>query len=905
MFVHRIAISLLLAVVPVAFAAAADKPVEPQRPTDADFYGALAAMGLDGAVELAAEQPVDDADEAVARRDALAAGYLAALRNDPARWRRGLGMVTGLHRRLLDHVDHDTDWRRPLWSTDLAQQLLVNALHDRDMAGTFAVLGYASPGQRDAVDRVASASADLLLEAEDDYFRLKTSLGRRADFNAQYVNTGKWQQVRDYADRNIPFYRAWAAVYLCTQPDDGPYFKGKNAKAERKRLLAAAANDAEALIDAANASQISNDAKARFRLVAALIEAQRGQHAQAQAHVDAALKLDKVTDLTTFQLRLARAKALHLAGKDKPAAQVLDALMKEPFVTGHPLHMVLVADRRFAMQIEATESMKNKNWRQKKVAESFAVYERLLKHPKMKPWADAVEPYVASRYAVQVPAGFDAGAMPANVRLAQVKQAFNRAERSRLDGKGDKGRSDYASAARLSGALLAGKDLDRDQRAEAMFLHGLSQLRGGQAGLAAKALTDMAEQFPERVEGEQAMRIALLSVTGPLYRQSPDNPAVQQLHERAMGVLFAKYPGIDLAKLTRYDYAAFLRQCQRYDEAVKAYGRVKRDHPAYAESLYEKAACLGALWDASRSNDRAQAAVKAVDVFVAESGKAMRKRTGERAELLKRHTASAMLLKATVLIEGLDQPDAALKVVDLVEKRYPSLGDLKLRIGSLRIRVYQKLGEYAKADKALADVMRVDPARGGPLALSVLQSLNGEIRELARRPGASAQLDERVEIAVRLADKVVLPWAQRQAQFEPEQKLAFALMPAEALRSAGRHKAALARFEKMSQAYGEIAHKNLDVVTGSAECLYELKRYDDARKHYTTLIRYAQSNDKYDATFWLAQARWYQMWDASLAGKADARFYRAVDRLIKRYGATPPPEPHRSTLFKLRDKHRP
>lgn len=888
----------------VALLAVITAPAAAQK-TDADFYAALAGMGLDDAVALAAAEPVTEPDEAVARRDALVDGYLAALRNDHARWKRGLVMVIDLNRRLLDAPDYDNDWRRPLWLTDLAQKLLLGALHDRDMAGTFFTLGVASPGQREAVDLVAAEALDLLIEAEDEYFRLKTALGRRADFNDRYVNTGRWQQVRDYVDRNIPYYRAWAALYLGLQPNDGPHFKGKSATAERKRLLATAAEEVDAVLAGAAEAQLNDEAVARLRLVAALIATQRDKPADAQAHADAALGLKKTTDFTRLSLNLARAQALHQAQQDAEAGRRLDDLMNDPFVAGHPLHMVLVADQRFAIRMDATKSMKNKNARQKKIAESFTVYDDLLRHPKMKPWADAVGPFIASRYGAQIPAGFDPGALPPVVRLAQVKEAFGKAERARLGGLGGRGKSDYTAAAKLAGDLLKGKNIGRDNRAEAQFIYGLSLLRSGQAGLAANALIDMADQFPERIEGEQAVRIALLSVTGPLFAKSPDNPTVQQLHERAMGVLFKKYPGINLAKTSRYDYAAFLRQCGRFDEAVEAYGQIKRDHPAYVESLYEKAACLGALWDTARNTEKANATVKAVDAFVVAAEKALPKRAGKDADRLKRHAVSALLLKSTVLIEGLDDPGAASKVIDRIERRYANLTKFKPRIGALRIRVYQKLGEYAKADRTLTDVMKADPQRGGPLALGVLQSLNGEIRDLAKQPGAAAKLNERVEIAVRLADTVVLPWANKQPRFKASEKLAFALMPAEALRLAGRHAEAVKRFEKLTRTYGDVAAKNLDVVTGTAECLYELKRHDEARKHYTTLIRYAQSNDKYDATFWLAQARWYQMWDASLAGKKDARFYRALVRLVERYKASPPPEPYRTTIRQLREKHRP
>ena len=92
MSLHRPLIAMAL-IAALAATVSAQKPVAPMPPTDADFYGKLVEMGLADVVALAATEPVIDADEAVVRRDALVGGYLAQLRNDHARWKRGLALA--------------------------------------------------------------------------------------------------------------------------------------------------------------------------------------------------------------------------------------------------------------------------------------------------------------------------------------------------------------------------------------------------------------------------------------------------------------------------------------------------------------------------------------------------------------------------------------------------------------------------------------------------------------------------------------------------------------------------------------------------------------------------------------------------------------------------------------------
>ena len=380
--------------------------------------------------------------------------------------------------------------------------------------------------------------------------------------------------------------------------------------------------------------------------------------------------------------------------------------------------------------------------------------------------------------------------------------------------------------------------------------------------------------------GEQAIGIAVVTLGKPLYAHGKDNPTIQKLYVTALKVLLDKYPNTKLARLSTYDYAAYLRERDEYQQAVKAYDKVPENHPAYLSARYERLACLGAIWAQAPVEQKAVLAtslLRGVDDFNRLVSARLSRLSPARKKEIREDLANALLLNASVYIETTHQPRKAQKVIDEVTRRFSDLTELTPRITGLKIRIFQKQNKYDQAEAALKQYMRQAPTKAGPLALGVLQSLNTEIRDAAESGASPAQLAKRAQVAVNLADSIVMPWVRTQ-KHTPQKMIAYELMPAQSLLAAQEYKQALQRFNSIVKTEGKVATKNVDVLQGQAESLFGLKRYAQAGQIYAKLIRDRQNRPVplYDRVYWNAQMRFYQMMDAQAGDKPNSDIYRGI-----------------------------
>jgi len=881
-------------------------------PSDEQFLRGLAEMGLGDLILQIAKDPPGNPEEAAGLRDALIASYLPSLYNNQGveSFFDGVQMIVDYQNKMLAAEANADYWARPIWMADFGQLMLNGALPLVNQAGDFTLVGFPTSTQQRAVDVIVGNAFAQLSRADDEQFRLSAILRADPEFAVKYVNTGHWAQLKQYVDLNIPYYRTWAIVYLLNQPDDSRYFAaqvkaGVEPNTARANLIKRATVDIEGVIGRSDALQLPDDNLARAHALLGHLSIEQGEYDEAITHLDKAASYDEALPYTHLLVGMTRAKALQKAGKTDETVAVIERLRETEAAMNDPFAQVMLADRLFYIRYDQAMTLNDPEKQRPILADAFGVYDELIASDRLGQYKAGIRSFIEERYVDQVPPGVPADKLPPSLRFAKVRGLFNDAQGL----EGDAMTAKYQEMIDAADEFLKSPDLSDAVKAQTMYYKGIAQLRTNQAGYALQTLIEVGEQFPESPFGQSAISIAVENIAKPLYANSPDNETIKRLYESALKVLIEKYPNTELAEVNTYFLAAFYRETEQYAKAVEAYTKVPRNHEAYVSAQYEKIACLGALWNDAPAGGakavQAQAVIPAVGDFVALADRAQAGLTGQRRQTVRQHAASALLLKATVLLESIDLPDDASRTIDQVEQSYPEIETIKPRILGLRIRVFQKRGEYDRAEQAILEYMRTNPDRAGPLALSVLKSLIDQIESLAAEESPDqAQITKLADVAVNLAENVVLPWADRQADVDEDQRLAYELIPAQAELAAGRRDAALKRFESIISKFGKKASTNIDVISGQAEASYQLDQYGKASRIFNRIIRhYQETGTAKDSNYWHSYMRVMQMVDAQSQGK-NADIYLKI-RNAERANPDLGGEPYKSTLRSLIDKHAP
>jgi len=884
-------------------------PTANEAERNTQLIEAMLSKGMTPAVQAFLAQPPTDPELATGVRDGIVKAYLPTLRSSPEKYLQTVRDVVSYQRRMYADQTHADYWARPKWGADLAQELLINALPDMYLAGAFATLGFPDESQRKAVNLISTESIELLDRAEDEFFNMKTTLRGREDFVSEYVNTGHWAELQRYQQLNIPYNRAWAVVYVLTQSDDGPYFsETDDVESARESLIRKGKADVEVAADKARAMGLPADIHARMDLLRAHLAIYEGRYDTARQHAQDARARNGARAYTRFLAQLTYAKALHKAGNVDRLKSLLDGLEQDPITRQNPLHAVLVTDRRFMIIYDQANQVSDPVRKREIISKAFDVYVQLLNSDLIADrYRGAIRTYVEDRYQQQIPAGMDAGELPGPLQLAAVRATFEAGEELRKQGKAQQAVQRYTEAVEMAGKLRQREKLTPATKVQTLFYCGYAQLRARESLSAARTFIQLADEFPDRARGEQAINIALVNIIQPELEKKADEQALQRLAERAYDILFQKYPNIDLARVATYDYAAFLRQTEQYAKAVRAYADVPSDHEAYLSALYERLSCLGVLWQEADAGhmvrQHARDIINGVEQFLREVPDRLGRLPAERRQTIQRYIVQARLLRVRVRLETFDQSQQAMDELDEIRAQYGDMEQIQTRIQGVIIRAYQKQNKFDLAEKELEQYMQRKPEKAGPLALGILQSINEQIKN----EDDPQRVNMLAGVAVNLSRDIVLPWARTQDP-NTETMISYELMPAESLMAAGKWKEALDQFEKIVKRHGKPAENKMEIVEGMAECHAELGSVAQAQKRYNKIIRfYQETGESRDKHYWNAQMRVYQMMDQFAAKKGNVpntQIYRGIRILTQRYPDLGG-EPYASELKRLQNKHAP
>lgn len=808
-----------------------------------------------------------------------------------------------------DKDEWETQWYR--WGTNYGQLLLRN-LDREKQAAWFYDFGVPTLEQRELFLDLGAQAAIVLNAAYDEHwYTMSTLITRREDFDRNFVNTGRWDRMERQGKVELPLFRARATLYAALQGDDGPYFQHLAAEAKKREapfdpataredILRANIRNLEELAAESLAAQYAIGAK--IKILSARSKLALGQYAQAMADLDPTISAAE-DPMDRLLARFTRVLVLEQSGLPDEAIDELRVIDREEALNENPLLMILLADREHLMiQAAAPEAAESQ------IRASYEPYSRLLADPRLaalgQGMIDVVKDHIYTRLEQQIPADADLAELPDMVLLAIGTKSMQSA-RAIAEQDPEAARERFGRAVDVLNRLLRRQNLTDAVGGEALYTLGVTHYLAGetvQPGAtvhAAETFVRLADVYPDQPLGATSIAYAL-QLSRALYQNNPRNESTASQYRRALEVLFKRFGSTDLAATERYTYAALLREWKEYEAAVTAYDEIASDHPYRAEAYYERLVCLRELWfnaEPSRRDPWVRPLLDSVEAFLEYAPGAIALADDDRKTRLKRYEGDALIMKGDVLIEShgaFDEAIAALEDFDRTYRQYPALVSQAIR---LRIRIYQRQGEYAAAKKQIEALLERFPDQAGPVMDSVIDSLFEEIEAL-RQDDRAQEADQMVDLAVDLTSEL-LTWAKGRPEWQ-DRMLVFELMAGRAELYDGQYTQAVERFERLY----EQASRNADVIEGFAEARFGAKQYEGetgAGRLFNRLIK--ELPDKQSPRSWNAWAKSLTIADELLAGEKDPTIATRVRRLEAEFDPQLGGDPYRDVLVRLRNKH--
>jgi len=719
--------------------------------------------------------------------------------------------VVDAYRKLIDEAPV-THWKQPIWKTDMAAFIIEQVLPVRYVnAGAFVEFGDPTMDQRREFDKLASEAAEMMELAGDDHFRLVGDLPRRENFEIEFVNSGRWRQIKEeLGELRLPFYRGWAFFYnALTTP-------AKN-KAER---LGQAKLDLQKILDG---DTLSDAGQATARSLLGRVSLAQEKYDVALKQLNEAAKKAPEESLDAMRIQLARAQALARSKKQDEALEILKTVQTTPPATRSPILLVLAYDAEF------------------KITDNQSVYVRLFNAPEAAQWKAMIENYVSERMVaksgdepkdpqslaakppLEVLANVDA--MVANAQ--QIKGQLEGAAGQEAEKLKAQGAKLYESAVNTLKKFLEREDLDEATRAQAMFKLGVANFQRGRNFDAAQALVELAEQFPKQPQAEQAAQYGA-QLMQEIYRQFKDNDKAVDYYRRALQVLLREFPDNQVAKNMRYAYAAFLREQKQYEKAIEAYAQIDKSHPFYIDSLYEALSARVEVWrtvEPKKKQAAADEVIRFADQVLATFQQAIGQVQGERREQLLYKQGDATLMKVEVLAES-GQAAKAHNTLEGYDQTYSQFENLISAKRQIAISILVQMGRVQEALDEISAYIQKHPNEGGPMIKGVLDKVNAMTRD-ARLRNAPDQARQLATTGIQLGEFLV-NWARKQPQFanDPKKMIFFRDVLGEQYVNAEQYDKAFELYDKMFKTpEGE---ESLPVIFGMARTLYHKGDYEKA-----------------------------------------------------------------------------
>ncbi|MEX2673592.1 MAG: tetratricopeptide repeat protein [Phycisphaeraceae bacterium] len=700
--------------------------------------------------------------------------------------------VIAAYRTLVDAAGEDHP-QRPIWRTELAEFILRVALPVRHLnAGEFVEFGVPTRQARDAFDRLVPIAHEQMEIAFLEAFDLQGSLPRRDDFQSAFVNTGYWTMLnRDFMSRRIPFARGWASYYatLTTEPTSSTDAALQQLReVSRDNLNDAAQSELDSLIGRV------------------LVKA--GEYGEAQELL-APIKQATADDITGQGLwvRLAWVHALKGAGREAAAVEQVEEILgsfRNSDATIPPPLVILTHDAWY------------------RVTDDLDVFEQLFEEPLIADVKDQVRSFVAARLATEPKTPAELVDEPALIALAHADAMIDRGLTLRED-QPAAADEEFEAAQAVLEEVIARPSLDDRTQSRARFRLGSMAYQRERPVAAIQQWVELGRLLPDQPEAVNAT-INAFTLAHTLYRQYPDRDNVIELFDAASETLLHHQPDHRVARQHTYTRAAFLRRQKRYDEAIAAYNQVAIEHTFYPDALYETAVIFHTYWLGAEPDDRGRRgrqALEAVDLAI-DVFERNQDRPGRRESLRQKH-GDAVLIKAELLLQQIDDAEGAEQLLADFVDRFGQIDDLLRHYERLQVSIAVGLGRFDDARQRVQAFAERGTEEGGSLITGALQSVTDRADDL-RQQGDAEAADQLNQLAVQLAEDLVA-WADRQPEYrdDPLRRLNLRIILAQQQRAAGQLEASRELLESLYEM--ELGTNEAgETATGSnqLEVLYEL-----------------------------------------------------------------------------------
>ena len=791
-------------------------------------------------------------------------------------------------RQLIDdHADHE---QRPIWQTQLAEQLLfekLSALHRN--AGAFYEFGVPARAQAEAFEDAAVTALELLEDADLTFFRLQSDLPKDADHTAKRIDTGLWERmINQFYNVRTQYSLARAAYYTALLPDSSGYYHklGANPKiirqektiaAERARLLALAVERAESLLTEKKAESWNIELRCRSLLGRALLA--QGKTAEGTEQLRRAVQAGE-RDTDDLWAHLGLAAAQERSGDAAGAMLELSQQLAHPTVSANLLLRLLVVDAMHRLKLRAAEREPEER-RAVATAEAYQPYLDLMSDPKLAAAAEQLRQYIYQRWAYSAGDEADVTQLPAIV-VAAIGQTL-RAQGQNLTLDADRADGDDAAtlaaaatakltrAVQVNADLLRRQDLPPQARAEALYNQALANYfldrADPQRQLAtATALLDLADQFPKAPISVEALAAAVGGILRPLHDRPDRAEGVDAAYRRAARILFDKFPATAAAHDQRLYYAThILLPAAEHARAADVLAVLPADHADYFQARRERLYALLAVLAAAAESDRAplaEALTRDAERLRFEADQTISTIADAAVIAVARNAAGHARLVLAELAGRDGRADDAIAILDTLDQDYRDDGELISAALSKRIVLRAGAEQFDEAAAEAQRMMTDFPDEAATVIDRVLTDLDRQADDLRQQAAVEVVTTKRQALTRRATAvattaaalaQLLVDWADGQG-FDDDRMLPYRLLLAKSKLLAGNAAEAVAYLEPLLAAYGDDA----EVIHQSAEAYFALgtdAALTTAATLFSTLIQGLPLND--DGTY---PPRYYNAW---------------------------------------------
>lgn len=301
------------------------------------------------------------------------------------------------------------------------------------------------------------------------------------------------------------------------------------------------------------------------------------------------------------------------------------------------------------------------------------------------------------------------------------------------------------AAIRLA-AELAGT-ADPFVAAEATYMLARCHAAAGQPREAAEALLRLAGSHPAGDRADEAVREAVRLGAEAIQACVAAPPgAVVDTFVRAVRLLRERSPQDDRLPEASFSAGAALERSARWAEAAAEFAQIPATSGWAAEAALRRARCLARLFEDSRTERAAKAAIEAARqarTTCLAGGGSPTCRSGE-----------AVLLAASIQTDPtVGEYEAALQELVGFEQQYAGCPRLLGRLWRVRIAALQALGRLSEAAAMVEHVLDADEPQAGPTMWSLLRDMQARIEEL-RDKGQTRSMSELAGTAADLAARL-------------------------------------------------------------------------------------------------------------------------------------------------------